>query len=97
MQDGIVLSQYDLKNNHRDDPGNSILASKIRQRALFCDFMLHLMMHANLKTDVVFEWVMTTTTSRCLKDSHTSSTGMDYLSNLFIPYSYSSAVDTLCS
>ena len=50
------------------------------------------MLHANQKKSIALEWIMTTT--RCLKNSHTSSTGIDYLSKTFMSYSNSSAVDT---
>ena len=93
LKEGIVLSAQDLHNDIPSDTGNFKLASKIRQRELFCDFMMQMIVHANQKTNAALEWIMTTT--RCLKDSHLSSSGMDYLSKLFLSYSNTSAVDTI--
>ena len=93
LKEGIVLSAQDLHNHIPSDKENLKLASKIRQRELFCHFMMQMILHANQKTNAALEWIMIVT--RCLKDSHLSSSGMDYLSKLFLSYSNTSAVDTI--
>ena len=92
LKNGVMLSGDVLHNKLFGDDGNNMLASKIRLRELFCDFMLQMMLHANAKSNVALEWMMTTT--RCLKDSHATATGMDYISRLFMSYSNTTAINS---
>ena len=55
---GHPLCASDLINKIARDPGNAKLASQLRQKELFCDMMLHILVNKQSGGKVKTEWVM---------------------------------------
>jgi hypothetical protein len=87
---GNKILAEDLENDYKDDEGNFIFASKMRQRQLFCDFLLHLIINAQQKRRVGLSWIQILTT--ILKDGHLLGSAMNLVNKMHVTYSNATAV-----
>ena len=87
---GHIVQASDFVNTVANDPGNEHFAAKMRQRELFCDFLLHLVINAGSKGRTPLSWIQAVTS--LLKDEQIIGTHLNLVNKLHLAFSNSTSL-----
>jgi len=89
---GRIVQASDFVNKIRDDPGNVRFAASMRQRELFCDFLLHLVINAGSKGQTALCWIEIITS--LLKDGQLIGTHLNLVNKLHLSFANTTSLDS---